>query len=234
MSDTPLPPANDSGTNASSIPDKTQLVQWHDEAAAAAADPDLHERIRDLTARALSERKLDFRELRDIIGAIASGVGTGVSGRGDEMRTELRRAIGGLDEALGSAAQKASYTLREAVDQGRAFREHELRQRLEELRSLESQFVGTLRETANQSGGKLREEMERLSAHLADSGTRTGEHVREALDKLATGLRSTAGMGRDQIGAVSESAADRLSQVASGVLAAMSDALKRQSERLRH
>lgn len=228
---------NDTPSSASSDPsitDNRQLAQWRDEAAAAAAEPDLYERVRELTARALHERKMDFDELREIVGAITSGVGSGRTARGGEMKAGLREAVAGLDEAVGSAAQKATYTLREAVDQGRSFRDNELKDSLDQLRDLESRFVETLKQAASESGGKLKEEMDVLSEHLKHSGTRTGEQVREALQQLASGVRSTAEIGRERISEVSGTTGERLAEAASGVLAAMSDALKRQSERMRH
>lgn len=217
----------------SSITDKSRLAQWHDEAAAAAGEPDLHERVRELTSRALHERKMNLHELREIVGAITSGVGSGLASRGEEMKAGLKEAVSGIDEAVGSAAQKVSYTLREAADQGRSFRDHELRDSLEQLRTLESQLVDTLRQTASQSGGKLKEEMETLSTHLKNSGTRTGEQVRDALQQLASGVKTTAETSRERFSEAASITRDRLSEAASGVLAAMSDALKRQSERLR-
>lgn len=229
MNDTPT-----STPGQSSITDKAQLAQWHDEAAAAAGAANLHERVRDLTARALQDRKMNFQELREIVAAITSGVGEGLAARGDELKTGLKAAVSGLDEALGSAAQRVSYTLREAADQGRSFRENELRDNLEQLRNLESQLVDALKQTASQSGGKLKVELDLLSTHLKNSGTRTGEQVRDALQQLASGVKATAETSRERLRESAGTAADRLSEAASGVLAAMSDALKRQSERLRH
>ncbi|MFP5418259.1 MAG: DUF6781 family protein [Gammaproteobacteria bacterium] len=229
MNDTPT-----STPGQSSITDKAQLAQWHDEAAAAAGAANLHERVRDLTARALQDRKMNFQELREIVAAITSGVGEGLAARGDELKTGLKAAVSGLDEALGSAAQRVSYTLREAADQGRSFRENELRDNLEQLRNLESQLVDALKQTASQSGGKLKDELDLLSTHLKNSGTRTGEQVRDALQQLASGVKATAETSRERLRESAGTAADRLSEAASGVLAAMSDALKRQSERLRH
>lgn len=231
MNDTRTPP---SVSNESSITDKAQLAQWHDEAAKAAGEPNLHERVRDLTARALLERKMNFQELREIVGAITSGVGSGLVSRGGEMKAGLKQAVSGLDEAVGSAAQKVTYTLREAADQGRSFKDHELKDSLEQLRTLESQFVDTLKQTASQSGGKLKAEMETLSTHLKNSGSRTGEQVRDALQQLASGVKETTETSRERLNEAASTTRDRLSEAASGVLAAMSDALKRQSDRLRH
>lgn len=226
MNDTSVP-------DESSIPDNAQLAQWHDEAAAAAATPDLHERVRELTARALHDRRMQLNELRAIVGAISSGVGSGLTARGGEMKEGLKQAVSGLDEAIGSAAQNASYTLREAISQGKAFKDDELKSSLEQLRDLETQFVDTLKQTARQSGGKLKEELEYLSDHLKHSGTRTGEQVREALQQMVSGLKSTGEAGRAGLSESAGAATERLSMVASGVLEALSDSLKRQSDRLR-
>ena len=222
-----------STSNEPSIPENAQLAQLRDEAAAAASEPDLRERVRDLTARALHERKMDFQELREIVGAITSGVGSGLAAHGGEMKERLKQAVSGLDDAVGSAAQKVSYALREAVDQGRTFKDNELKTSLEQLRDLETQFVDALKQTASQSGGKLKEELDTLSEHLKNSGTRTGEQVREALQQMASGVKATTEAGREKLSETASTATDRLAEVASGVLAAVSDALKRQSDRLR-
>lgn len=228
MNDT-SPPAS----SESSISENAQLTQWHDEAAAAASAPDLHERVRELTARALHERRMALQDLREIISAITSGVGSGLSSRGGEIKDGLRQAVSGLDEAVGSAAQSASYTLREAAEQGKAFKDNELKASLEQLRDLEAQFVDTLKQTAKQSGGKLKEELETLSEHLKNSGTRTGEQVRTALQQLAGGVKASSQAGKAGLSDSASTATERLAQVASGILEAVSDSLKRQSERLR-
>lgn len=220
-------------TDETSIPETTQLAQWHDEAASAASEPDLRERVRELTARALHDRRMSLHEVRAIVGAITAGVGDGLVSRGGEIRDGLKQAVSGLDDAVGSAAQAASYTLREAAEQGRAFKDTELKARLEQLRDLETQLVDTLKQTARLSGGKLKEELDLLSEHLKRSGTRTGEQVRDALQQLAGGVKTSAAAGRSGLGESASVAVDRLSLVASGVLDAVADSLKRQSERLR-
>ena len=227
---------NDANTPASSetsIPDNAQLAQLHEEAAAAVSAPDLHERVRELTARVLHERRMALNDIRELVAAISSGVGSGLTARGGEMKDGLKQAIGGLDEAVGSAAQAASYTLREAATQGKAFKDNELKASLEQLRDLEAQIVDALKQTASQSGGKLKEELGYLIDHLRISGTRTGEQVREALQQLASGVKASSDAGRAGLSESASTATERLSQVASGILAALSDSLKRQSERLR-
>ncbi len=227
---------NDAQTPApsqTSIPDNTQLMQLHDEAAAAVSTPDLRERVRELTAQVLHERRMALSDLREIVAAIASGVGSGLTARGGEMKDGLKQAVSGLDDAVGSAAQAASYALQEAVEQGKAFKDNELKASLEQLRDLEGQIVDTLKQTASQSGGKLKEELGYLSDHLKISGTRTGEQVLESLQQMAGGVKASSTAGRAGLSESASLATERLSQVASGILAALSESLKRQSERLR-
>lgn len=228
MNDLPHSPKSET-----SILEKAQLVQWHDEATAAAAEPDLRERVQALTFRALNEHRMSLDEVRETVRAITSGVGSGLVSRGGDIRQGLHQAVAGLDDALGSTAQEISYALRETVGQGRAFKENELRARLEQLRDLESSMLETLKETASESGGKLKVELGILSGHLKHNGTRTGEQVREALQQLARGLKSSTHAGRAGLNASASAATERLSLVASGVLAALADTLKHQSERLR-
>jgi gas vesicle protein len=189
--------------------------------------------VRELSARALHERRLALQNIGDIVGAITAGVGSGLAARGGEMKVGLKQAMAGIDDAVGSAAQAASYALQEAAAQGKAFKDTELKASLEQLRDLETQLVDTLKQTASQSGGKLKEELGYLSDHLKHSGTRTGEQVREALQQLAAGVKAGSEAGRAGLSETASTATVRLSQVASGILAALSDSLKRQSERLR-
>ncbi|MEW6415114.1 MAG: DUF6781 family protein [Pseudomonadota bacterium] len=216
-----------------SMTDPAALAQLQAEAAAAASAPDLRERVKALTARMLHERRLMLEDVRAIVTAVTTGVGEGLGARGGEIREGLKQAFAGIDDAVGSAAQAASYALQEAVSKGREFKDNELKTSLEQLRDLESQLVDTLRQTAEQSGGKLREELDSLATHLRNSGTHTGEQVREALQQLARGVRASAEAGRAGLSESAGTAVDRLAQVASGVLEALSESLKRQSERLR-
>lgn len=227
-----LNPSRTPSTDETSIHENQPAVQWHEEAVPA-PEPDLRERVRDLTARALHERRLDVENVREIVGAMTTGVGDGLSTRQDEIKTGLKQAVSGFDAAVSSAAQAASYTVREAVEQGRSFKDNELKAGLTQLRDLESQLVDTLKQVASESSGKLKEELGYLSDHLKHSGARTGEQVRDALQQLTQGVKAGSEAGRAGLSETASTATDRLSQVASGVLSALSDSLKRQSERMR-
>lgn len=216
-----------------SIPENDPFAQLHNDTAAVADAPDLRERVRDLTARVLHDRRMMVQDMGEIIRAVTAGVGSGLQTRGGEIKAGLKQAVLGLDDAFGSAALATSYTLREAVEQGRSFKEGELRSRLDALRAIEGQFIDTLQQTARQTRGVARQELEQLADHLKITGTRTGDQMRGALDQIASGIKHSAAVSQAALGEAASTAGERLSQAAGGVLEAVSDSLKRQSERLR-
>jgi hypothetical protein len=202
------------------------------EAEAAVDAPDLQERVRQLTHRALLDRKLSLAELREIMAAITEGVGKGLTQRGGELRAELRRAAAGLDEAIGSTAEAISLTLSEAASHGRAYKDGELKESLARVKALEVALIEGLKDTAKQSSGKLRDELNALGEHMKTTRTDSGARVRAALETVTNSLNASARAGRSGLGEAADTAGERASSVASGVLSALSDALKRQSERL--
>jgi gas vesicle protein len=181
----------------------------------------------------LQDRRLSLSELREIVGAVTSGVGSGLNARGGEVKAGLKQAVDGLDDAIGGAAEAVSLTLREAVSQGREFKDSELKETLERLRDLEGQFVDTLKDAAQKSSGKLKEGWSSMAEHLSQTGTRTGERVRESLTQLSQGVKTSSAAGQSGVKQAVEVAGERLAHIASGVLEALSDSLKRQSDRLR-
>jgi hypothetical protein len=215
------------------IPETVGLLELKNEAEQAVAAPDLQERVRQLTSKALQDRKLSVAEIREILAAITEGVGSGLSGRAGELRTGLRQAVSGLDEAVGSAAEAVTLTLREAASQGRAFKEGEMKDSLERLKDLEGQLLDSLKDAAQKSTGKLKEEWAAMAEHLKTTGTDTGTRVRGALETLVNGVNASTRAGQAGIQDVVGTASERLSQVASGVLAALSESIKRRSERMR-
>lgn len=202
------------------------------EAEAAAEAPDLQERVRQLTHRALLDRKLSLVELSGVMAAITEGLGKGLTRRGGELRVELRRAIAGLDDAIASTAEAISLTLREAASHGRTYREGELKESLVRVKALEAALVEGLKDTAQKSSGKLKEELGALAEHMKITKTNTGTRVRAALEIMTGSLNVATRAGRTGLREAADTAGERLSSVASGVLAALSDALKRHSERL--
>lgn len=198
---------------------------------AASQGGNLRDRARQITLDALKDGKLSLEEIRNIGQAITEGVSLGLAGRGGELKSGLKEAVNGMDEAIGQAAQRVSMTFREAIERGKDFNEVELKSSIERMRDLERDFVESLKDVAGKSGGKLKEELTEISGHLGRTGTDTGGRVKESLGALYTTLNAQAGSTSSTLQDAARTTAARLADLASGVLAGFSEAMKHKSEK---
>jgi gas vesicle protein len=197
---------------------------------AASQGGNLRDRARQITLDALKDGKLSLEEIRNIGQAITEGVSLGLAGRGGELKSGLKEAVNGMDEAIGQAAQRVSMTFREAIERGKDFNEMELKSSIERMRDLERDFVESLKDVAGKSGGKLKEELTEISGHLGRTGTDTGGRVKESLGALYTTLNAQAGSTSSSLQDAARTTAARLADLASGVLAGFSEAIKHKPE----
>ncbi len=198
--------------------------------AAASQGGNLRDRAKQITLDALKDGKLSLEEIRNIGQAITEGVSLELAGRGDELKSGLKEAISGMDEAIGQAAQRVSMTFREAIERGKDFNEMELKSSIERMRDLERDFVESLKDVAGKSGGKLKEELTEISGHLGRTGTDTGGRVKDSLGALYTSLNAQAGSTSSTLKDAAKTTAARLADLASGVLAGLSEAMKHKPE----
>lgn len=198
---------------------------------AASQGGNLRDRARQITLDALKDGKLSLEEIRNIGQAITEGVSLGLAGRGGELKSGLKEAVNGMDEAIGQAAQRVSMTFREAIERGKDFNEMELKSSIERMRDLERDFVESLKDVAGKSGGKLKEELTEISGHLGRTGTDTGGRVKESLGALYTTLNAQAGSTSSSLQDAARTTAARLADLASGVLAGFSEAMKHKPEK---
>lgn len=197
---------------------------------AAFQGQDLRDRAKQITLDALRDGKLSIDEIRNIGQAITEGVSLGLAERGSDLKNGLKEAVGGMDEAIGQAAQRVSMTFREAIERGKEFNEAELKSSIERLRDLERDFVESLKDVAGKSSGKLKEELSEISGHLGRTGTDTGGRVMESLSVLYNTLNSQAGSTSATLKDAAQVTAARLADLASGVLAGLSESIRKKNE----
>lgn len=197
---------------------------------AASQGGNLRDRARQITLDALKDGKLSLEEIHSIGQSIIEGVSLGLSGRGAELKSGLKEAVGGMDEAIGQAAQRVSMTFREAIERGKDFNEAELKSSIERMRDLERDFVQSLKDVASKSSGKLKEELTEISGHLGRTGTDTGSRVRESMGALYSTLSTQAGSTSSTLKDAARTTSARLAELASGVLAGLSEAIKHKDE----
>lgn len=199
--------------------------------SAATHGENLRDRAKQITLDALRDGKLSLDEIRSIGQAISEGVSLGLAERGSDLKSGLKEAVSGMDEAIGQAAQRVSMTFREAIERGKDFNEAELKSSIERMRDLERDFLESLKDVAGKSSGKLKEELTEISGHLGRTGTDTGGRVRESLGALYSSLSAQAGTTKSSLKDAAQVTTARLADLASGVLAGLSETIRHKSDK---
>ncbi len=193
--------------------------------AAIETEGPLKERVRGLVLQAVLKREADPQALRQIMKDAVAGVGDGLAKRGGEVESALNEAMEGLDEAIGKSVYALQMALEEAWGRGRQFADSDLRQAADAVKDLEDDLLKTLKETADRAQGELKDEIGALLGHLRSNGTDTGLRVREVLEVLRSRMGTAASGSTADARDAARVVAERLSEVASGILRGLADAL---------
>ncbi len=177
--------------------------------------------VRDITLKALSEGELDRERIEAVAEAAMQGAGDAVTEGGEQLKESLSEAAAGLEQTLIQAADAFRLAVEEASGRVSEFSSTELIRSVKDLDSLEDIFVETLQHTAKSGGEIVRTIAEDLVTHAHNSGTRVGRHVAENIENLQNQLREL-GAGTAEAG---EEAANRVSQIARGILAGVGETL---------
>jgi hypothetical protein len=191
----------------------------------------IRERVRTLTLQALRERQFDAKEFRNVMSTLAKGISLGAERHGENIKGALSAAFSGLDEAFTRAAHASSLAVKELSARGKDFSETELRQGLEHMRRMESDFLETWNEVARSASGAVKTEMQDLITHVQRTGTDTGRVVGSTLREFTHRMGETWMSAQSSGLEVAKTLGERFAQAASGFFAAMSEALKRDEPR---
>ena len=193
----------------------------------------IHEKVRYLTLSALTNRRFEPGQIKDVVRAMTEGITLGAAKRGGDTRQTLSQALAGLDEALMKSAEASRLALQELVSKAKELNATEVKQVLANLRRLEDDFLSTVSSAADSAEQKIKTELHDLVTHARRTGTDTGAKVAETLGEFTSRTGSimldSAKAGVDQ--ALEMSA--RFTELAGGILAGMADALRDKSKRTR-
>ena len=189
-------------------------------------DLNVREEVRAITTEALSRGRLDTDRVRAVIDAAMDGINAGAGDHAAKAKRRLGEASAGIDEALAQAAHAAGLALDEARSRFARFSEDDLARAGEDLRSLETIFVNTLRRLARSGDETLRSGWADLERHARDSGTEVGAQTREAFEEAGERVReATEEQARASVSAALAAGA-QLAEAASGFLSGLADTLE--------
>ena len=201
--------------------------------AAIELGENIRAKVRKITLDALHRGKLDAQETRRVLSSVMQGASLGVSKAGDRTAQALGEALAGMDEALAKSAEAYKLAVEEAAGRLHDFSKHDLEKAFNNLRTLESMLLDTLKEVADQSAGEARDIFQTLAQHTKVNATSAGATATAAIasleKRLGRTLREVAAAGSD----VALSTTSKLADAAAGILAGLADALHDQAKNLR-
>lgn len=192
---------------------------------------DIRARVQEITLDALRSQRFDRHGMREVIRAVTEGAARGAEKSGPEMSRVMSEALKGLDQAMRASAEAGYAALKQLTAAGRSFSDAELKQALANLRKMEDDLLDTVSQVADGANERVRPELRQALHAMRETGTATGRQVAQAMgdfaqkfsavsfDMALTGLERAAEFGQ------------RFSQVASGILGGMAEALRARSER---
>jgi uncharacterized protein DUF6781 len=188
---------------------------------------EIRDRVRDLTLRAISSRQFDPQAVREVVRAATEGIAVGAAKRGANVRAALADAVQGLDEALMKSAEAGRLALQELISRNRDFSENEIKQALGNLKKMEEDFLATVHQVAQAAKPVVRTQLDDLLTHMRRAGTDTGMKVASTMNEFAHRMANAyvdthiAGLE------ATRELSSRWSQMASGLLAGLSEALRK-------
>lgn len=200
--------------------------QLRQAASESVAGSDISERVRDLTLKALEERHFDFSAFREVMRSVSEGISIGAEQRGHEARRALAEAFKGMDQAMTKAAQASSLALKELADRGRQFSDKELKQALEQMKTMEADFLDSVRQVASNTGGSVKTGWEELVQHAQRAGTDTGAVVAQTMSEFSQRMAATMTETTFASMEAARQMGERFAQIASGFLSAMAMAVR--------
>jgi hypothetical protein len=186
---------------------------------------DIRSKVRDLTLAAIQQRKFDFQGMRAVMDDVAAGISLGAQQRSEDMKQALTDAFAGVDEALTKSAHASQLALHELYARTKEINDTELKAAMDSLKGIERDFLATMSQAAERTGGRVKTEMQDLIAHATRTGTDTGAMVAQAVTDLSQRMTASAMESTAAGMAAARTLGERFALVASGFLAGMSEAL---------
>ncbi len=194
---------------------------------ASEAAPSLHERVKVATVAALRDGKLSVDELRDIGRSLTEGISLGLSQRGGGVKEGLSQAISGMGQAYGEVSERISLTFKETLERGRSFKDEDLKEPIERLKSLEGEFRAILKDLTDKSGQHLKGEWSEVAEHIGKVGSDIGGRMRDSVESLYNRLHGETREARQAVKGALGEGGSRISDAASGLMAGVSEVLKK-------
>jgi hypothetical protein len=138
---------------------------------------DVHEKIKTITLKALTERQLDRENIKNVAEAVSKGITEGMTAQNEHAKEAFAHAVSALDDALAAAAEASKLAIEEAASRVSEYSHHDLNGATEDLQDMEGMFLDTLEKAAKSSTQVVSDIVSDFVSHARQSGTAVGKQV---------------------------------------------------------
>lgn len=182
---------------------------------------DVHQQIKDITLKALTQRQLDTENIKSVTEAVFNGINEGMATQGEHAKKVFLQAVTALDDALAISAEASKLAIEEAASRVSEYSEHDLNDAIKDLQDREGVFLDTLQKVAKGSTQVVADIVSDFIAHTGQSGTAVGKQTLIALEAL----KDLPQISKDIIVSNTVATASTLAQIASGILLGIAESL---------
>ena len=185
----------------------------------------LRAKVRDVTLQALQARELSLAQIKEVLKSVTEGVNLGAAKAKINVEKPLADALAGMDDALLEVVHASQMALDRLLDHGADFEDSKIRKALDELDSLEDEFLKIVRQSAEAATNQVKTQWAGVFTHLPSSGTGAGAEAEAVAAKFAEQMRSAIRKQRDGAAKLTHLAVQNYGTLASGILIGLSEGL---------
>lgn len=186
-----------------------------------ASGSDVHEKIKAITLKALTEGHLDIENIKNVAESVSSGIQAGLGKETGQAKEIFGHAASALDEALAIAAEASKLAIEEASSRISGYSHHDINRATEDLQGMEAVFLDALEKLAN-SNQMFTEIVGDFVNHARKSGTAVGKQTLTAVQAL----KELPHWGKESVVSNTLAATITLAQIGSGFLSGIAESLQ--------
>ncbi|WP_411725261.1 DUF6781 family protein [Methyloglobulus sp.] len=183
---------------------------------------DVHEKIKAITLKALTERQLDMENIKNVAEAVSKGIFEGMTTQSEQVKRAFVQAASALDDALAVATEASKLAIEEAASRVSEYSHHDLNGATNDLQEMEGVFLDTLEKAAKDGNQVVADIVGDFVSHARQSGTAVGKQALTALEAL----KQLPHLGTETVISSTVAATINLTQIASGILLGIAESLR--------
>ncbi len=183
---------------------------------------DVHQQIKDITLKALTERQLDMDNIKSVTETVINGINEGMDSHGEHGKEVFNQAVTALDDALAISVEASTLAIEEAASKVAEYSQHDLNGAIKDLQDMEGLFLDTLEKVAKSSTQVVTDIVHDFIDHSRQSGTAVGEQTLIALDAL----KDLPKISADMVISSTVATTSALAKIGSGILLGIAESLQ--------